>query len=215
MPFGLSDMSNLISFPALIAVLPPALLLLGLLVTACLILVGYEWRVEVLALLLQYGLVGILLTKDDALPAAGAIIITGVVVVWILYLSAHGAPLPAQSGRERLFRLLATAVLAVGVYGIATHLQDPPLGASPQVLMAAGWLVAMGLLIVALAHDPLRLGLGLCTFQTGIEVAYLAVERSLAVMGLLAAVNWAIALGVGTLLLATQPSQERGEGWER
>jgi len=205
-------MPNLISFSALIAILPPALLLLGLLVTACLILVGYEWRVEVLALLLQYGLVGILLARDNALPAAGTIIMTGVVVIWILYLSAHDAPPPAQSGRERLFRLLAAAVLAVGVYGGATRFQDLPVGASSQVLMAAGWLVAMGLLIVALAHDPLRLGLGLCTFQAGIEVTYLAVERSLAVLGLLAMVNWGIALGVGTLLLATQPSRERGEG---
>jgi len=211
----MSDILNLMDFSALVTILPPAMLLLGLLVTACLILLGYEWRVEVLALLLQYGLVGVLLAHEDALPAGGAIVITGVVVIWILYLSARGAPLPALSGRERLFRLLAAAVLAVGVYGVAFQLQNLPLEASPQVLVAAGWLVSMGLLTVALARDPLRLGLGLCTFQTGIWAAYLAIEHSLAILGLLAAVNWGIALGVATLLLATRPTQERGEVWEK
>ncbi len=206
-------MLNLVNFSALIAFLPPALLLVGLLATASLILVGYQWRVEVLALLVQYGLVGVLLAQDSALPAAGAMILTGVVVAWILYLSARGAPPPSHFGRDRLFRLLAAAVLAVGAYGLTT--QGVPLAVSTEVLVAAGWLVAMGLLVVTLARDPLRVGLGLCTFQAGVEVAYLALERSLAALGLLAAVNWAIALGVGALLLVSRPSsQRRGERWE-
>jgi len=206
-------MMNLIDFSALIAIVPPALLLMGLLATACLILVGYEWRVEVLALLLQYALVGLLLARDGALSAAGAMILTGVVVAWILYFSTRGTPPPTHFGRDRLFRLLAAGVFAVGAYGLTT--QDVPVALSTEVLVAAGWLVAMGLLVVTLARDPLRVGLGLCTFQAGVEVAYLAMERSLAVLGLLAAVNWAIALGVGILLLAPQPSRQgRGERWE-
>lgn len=193
-------MSLLTTFYEFLISLAPALFLLGLLITGCLILASQEWRVGVLALLVQYGLAGSLLAKSGALPAAGAKMLTGVVACWILYVSTRAAPLPTQHGKDRLFRLLAAGVIAVGAYGAAR--QDFPVGVSSDLLMAAGWLVAIGLLIVALARNPLRVALGLLTFQMGVEIVYAAVERSLVVLGLLAAVNWAVALAAGLLLVS-------------
>lgn len=199
-------MPLLTNFYGFFTSLPPVLFIFGLLATACLILVGQDWRVGVLALLVQYGLVGALLARVGALPAAGVKLLAGVIACWILYLSARTSPPPAQHAKDRIFRLLAAGVLAVGVYGLTTR--NLPLEVATDLLMAAGWLVAVGLLVVTWARDPLRVGLGLLTFQVGIEVAYAAVERSLVVLGLLAVVHWSIALAVGLLL---PPSPYQGE----
>lgn len=63
--------------------------LLGLLVTACIILIGRDWRFLILALLIQYVLVGIVLSRMVRPDIATLKVMIGAFICPILFLSAR------------------------------------------------------------------------------------------------------------------------------
>jgi hypothetical protein len=67
--------------------------------------------------------------------------------------------------------------------------------------MAGYLLCGLGLLSLGLSEEPLRAGLSLLTLLSGFELLYVAVESSLAIVALLAVVDFAVALAVSYLAL--------------
>jgi len=86
----------------------------------------------------------------------------------------------------------------------------PGLDQAPAINSASYLLMALGLLNLGLTEEPVGAGLGLLTFLLGFETFYAAVEPSLAVVALMAAVEVGIALAV-SYLAALQQGSGRGE----
>jgi hypothetical protein len=194
-------------------------LMLGLLITATVIIVLEDWRLCLWALLAQYVLVSLLLVRVMPLRVALVKVIMGGMVCVILYLTARRVhwgretvvkegyyeppPVPALWDifpMNLSFRLFVALLAALISYVLASSYPfvDQPEGIS----QACYWLVAIGLLTVILTRDPFKVGLGLLTFEAGFEVLFATLEKSLSVAALLGAVNLLIALAVAYLTMA-------------
>jgi hypothetical protein len=68
-------------------------------------------------------------------------------------------------------------------------------------------LISMGLLNLGITSQPLPVSLGLLMILAGFEILYAAVEGSVLVAGLLAAVSLGLALTGAYLLTATESGQ--------
>lgn len=196
--------------------------LLGLVITAALIVLVADWRPALLSLALHYVLLGLLLT--NLVPASIALVrvVAGGLAVAILYLSMrnrveqdkvifrhtrHELP-ETVSPRSRQvfvigfpFRFVAVAFVTISIMGIASSMAF--FGLPAYVFFASVWLMAIGLLTAILARDTLRLGLGILLFSGGFSVLDTAVEGSLFLYGLVNIADLLIALAVGHL--ATLP----------
>ena len=193
-------------------------LMLGLLITGAVILILGDWRMNLWALMAQFVLVGVLLARVIPLRVALIKVIIGSMACVILYLTArrvhwgkemaenHRHREPSLAGREAFsmnlwFRLPVALLAAVVSYTLGSRhpFVDQPYGISE----ACYWLVGVGLLIVVLARDPFKVGLGLLTFQAGFGILLATFEKSLSVAALVGMVNLLIALAVA-YLTATQ-----------
>lgn len=211
--------------------------LLGLFITASIILVTRDWRTLIMALLAQYIVAGLILSRLVRPDIAVLQVMIGAFICPILFLSARQVSVSALSiavsmskkdsagagrsgrwwqgvylivslvkGKTRrrgpaatgfVFRLF-TAILMILV--VITFSQSAALpGLSTSVNTAVFWLVAAGLVTLALTEDPLKVGHGLFTVLTGFELFYATVEKSLLLTGLWGAANLLIALAVGYL----------------
>jgi hypothetical protein len=163
-----------------------------------------------------------------ALPeVALAKLVSGMLVVGILALTGwqanfNRAPAGGPPDRARqatgvptsaAFRVMAA--LMVGVAGLYLASQPdftlPGLEGAPALNTASFVLMAMGLLNLGLTEEPLSAGMGLLTLLIGFELFYLAVEPSLAIVALLAAVEFAVALAVSYLVLLQRGAGEAAE----
>ncbi len=201
--------------------------LLGLLVAASILVLTNSWRLRFLALLAQYLGVAALLTQIVVWQVVLVRLIVGLGIVGILLLTSReltgafpwqrrllplgldfSAPLPALSGLWRAeysadypFRAVAVIMALVAAASLAG--QPNPLfpGLMPDLKMAGYLLGGLGLFSLGLSEEPLRAGLGLLTLLTGFEMLYLVVEPSLAIVALLAVVDFAVTLAVSYLAL--------------
>jgi len=193
-------------------------LILGLLITATVIIVLEDWRLCLWALLAQYVLVSLLLVRVMPLRVAVVKVIVGGMVCVILYLTARHVhwgketvvregyyeppPIPALWDIFPMnlgFRLLVALLAAAMSYALASRytVVDQPEG----IAQACYWLVTIGLLTVILTRDPFKVGLGLLTFEAGFEVLFAIFEKSLSVAALLGVVNFLIALAIAYLTI--------------
>ncbi|RME97025.1 MAG: hypothetical protein D6768_20660 [Chloroflexi bacterium] len=201
--------------------------LLGLLVTAGLILTTQDWRLLILALLGQYILVGLVLSRLVRPDIAVLTVLVGAFICPILFLSARqvavspvqlSAQLPQPSrytgvlrnvllGASRrqpastgfVFRLFFALLLVLVAVQLSRSLPLVPL--SPVVSISVYWLVLAGLGVLMLTEDPLKSGHGLLTLLTGFGLYYLVLEQSLLMIGLWGSFNILLALAVGYLIV--------------
>jgi uncharacterized MnhB-related membrane protein len=187
----------------------------GLVVTASLIIIVRDWRVSLAALLAQYLLTGFLLTRLIPPEVATVKTLIGALICPILYLTARRVRWGRQRSNNDVstlptgwevfpvglpFRLLA--VVLVGLVA-SSLLNSYPLPEVPRDIgFACYWLALMGLLAMILTAEPLKAGLGLLTFMAGFELFYAALESSLSVVGLLGIVNLFMALAMAYLASA-------------
>jgi hypothetical protein len=203
--------------------------LVGLLVAASLLMVTLSWRLRLAALAVQYLCVAALLTQIVIWQVAVVRLIVGAGIVGILALTgreltgawpwarpaapaAVAGPTPLMARLAALwktqfsadfpFRVVAVAMALVAAASLAgqpnTFLPNLP----PGLKMAGYLLCGLGLFSLGLNEEPLRAGLSLLTLLSGFELLYAAVEPSLAIVGLLAGVDFAVALAVSYLALA-------------
>ncbi len=194
-------------------------LMLGLLITATVIIVIEDWRLGLWALMAQYVLVSLFLARVIPLRVALVKVIVGGMVCVILYLTArrvhwgketvvkeeHYEPPPILALWDifpmnlgfRLFVALLAAALSYAL-GSGYPFVEQPEG----IAEACYWLVGIGLLTVILTRDPFKVGLGLLTFEAGFEILFTTFEKSLSVAALLGVINFLIALAIAYLTMA-------------
>ncbi len=205
-------MPTLTEILARLAVVPTTVALLGLAATAGLIVAITDWRACVFALMAQYLLAGLLLTRVIRPEIAAIKTLIGAMICVVLYITARRAGwgrLPLEEGEERPGRFqlalmlgvpfrVMTALMGVALaFSAALKLSLP--NAPLEVSFGVFTLGLMGVFAIALADEPFKGGLGLLTLITGFELFYSSIEQSLAVVGFLGVVNFMIALAISYL----------------
>jgi hypothetical protein len=190
---------------------------LALMTSATMLVLFNDWRIRLAALAFQYT-AATALVLQLVLPVVGAAkLIVGMLVVSILTLTAsqfgfgrtrEEAAAEARTSLRRFevptgfpFRVFVTLMVGAAAVYLASQpaLALPGLQRAPVLNTSSYLLMAFGLLNLGLTEDPMRAGMGLLTLMTGFEVFYVAVEPSLAIVALLAAVEFGIALAVSYL----------------
>ncbi len=177
----------------------------GLAITAAVVSIVIEWRLAMFSMLTQYLFLALLLNTE--LPGGLAMVklVAGYMSCLILYWTARQVELALQtipdgrawfvSNRDiypmglpfRILTLLFVILVLMPLPDYLSFITFPPTFFVPSL-----WLLTMGLLTIILTRDPLKTGMGLLTFQNGIELLYSLVDPSLIVIGL---------LGIGTILV--------------
>ena len=196
------------------------LAIVGLFLTGGIIVLVRDWRVSLLALLGQYLLAGLVLSRL-VLPEVALIkVLIGALICPMLYLAARqagwGAGQGSASGSTQrevfpagpAFRLLA--VMLMGLLAMALSQSYPLPVIPPDVGLASYWLMLNGLLILMLTEHPLKAGQGLLTAIVGFELLYSPIERSLAMVWLLAVVNLLLTLAIAYLIVARDVGPSEG-----
>ena len=215
------------------ASLTTAEVLIGLAITASILILVSDWRLSLLALAVQYILVTVLLSTIVQLEVATVRMIAGGFVALIFYITArrvrssrmrrarragwtHEEEIAALFERGVFliglpFRIVAVVLVGVSVIGFSS--QFTLLNAPLLFWVTSLWLCATGLLLMAITRDALKLGMGLLTFTSGFGILYLSIDLSLLIYGLLVLTDLVIALAVAHLAsaAATNTARRRGE----
>ncbi len=204
------------------------LAVLGLFVTGGGMVLLRDWRASLLALLGQYLLAGLVLSRL-LLPEIALIkVLIGALLCPMLYLAARQAgwragrkllpssgdtsdSTPAQDGLfpgGLAFRLLAVTLMVILAMALSRRYPLPAV--PPDVGLGSYWLILIGLLILMLTEEPFKAGQGLLTAIIGFELFYTSIERSLAMVWLWAVVNLLLALAIAYLAVVrgAGPSEE-------
>jgi len=215
----LTELAARISFLAVPAVA-------GILITAGLLVVSRDWRLNVWALILQYFFVVVLLTRQIRLEVAAVKGLIGWLICMVFYVTERrvsllrqpvvteqerrSSGLPPQTPLKRWrrwvmsarasFSLLAGILIAVAAYTATLRFPLPEV--STDVTLACYLLAGLGLLLIGMSESPMQVGIGLLTFISGFDLFYVALEPSLAVAGLFGAVSFLIALASAYLRTA-------------
>jgi len=183
----------------------------GVFLTAGLLVVSRDWRLNVTALTVQYFFVVLLLTRLIRLEVAAVKGLTGWMICMVFYLTERRAsvleytPVAEDAAPLRRWRrwimsarasfcLLAALLVSVAAYTAALRMPLPEV--PTDITLACYLLVGLGLLLIGLSEAPMQVGFGLLTFLSGFDLFYVALEPSLAVAGLLGAVSFLIALAM-------------------
>ena len=209
--------SELLTRLSFLAATPSAV---GVLVTASLLIIFLDWRLSVLALACQAIFSGLLYSQvlPQAPQIAGIKMVVGLLISLQMFVTARQTKRPfVESAPTRSivptglpFRVIAATMVAVIAWQ-ASQLPELSLpNVSSDVALATFGLLGLGLLGLGLTEDPLKAGMFLITALTGFELYYASVESALAVIGLLAAMDFAVALGA-CYLAAVHRLPERSE----
>jgi hypothetical protein len=202
----------------------------GVFVTAGLLAISRDWRINVIALTVQYFFVALLLARQIRLEVAAVKGLVGWLICMMFYLTERRASvikqstvsegtdseeaLPTQRWRwwvmsaRASFSLLAVFLISVAAYTAALRLPLPESVISADITLACYLLAGLGLLQIGLNEMPMQVGFGLLTFLSGFDLFYVALEPSLAVAGLLSAVGFLIALAAAYLRTIQATTEE-------
>jgi lysylphosphatidylglycerol synthetase-like protein (DUF2156 family) len=200
----------------------------GLLITAGMLVVARDWRLNIIALTVQYFFVVLLLTRQIQLEVAAVKGLVGWLICMVFYLTERRAgaleqsaedeePAPARRWQRWImsarasFHLLAVILVAVAAYTAALRLPLPETEVPRDITLACYLLAGLGLLLIGISESPMQVGFGLLTFLSGFDLFYVALEPSLAVAGLLGGVSFLIALAAA-YLRTIQAAHAAGEG---
>jgi hypothetical protein len=170
-------------------------------VAALIIFLTSNWRLSLIALLVQYAFVGLALTQTIRPEVAFVKILVGILVALILYLTArqiHEAKAPGGV-QESGFRVLGFHVgwmsgplglplrilsVFLVILALVRLFENYKLTLVPvEVALVACWLGAMGLLGLVLGGSPLRVAASFLTILTGFDWVYSSLEQSMAIVG--------------------------------
>lgn len=172
--------------------------------TSLALIVSQRWRWTIIALAVQYAAVFWLVSMTWPIGLSVVKLVAGWMAGAVLATTQYesgtsGDPYDSRSGR--IFQTMA-AVLVWLVIFASGNVVSQWIPANGAQIYGALVLVGMGLLHLGLSTRPIRVVLGLLTVISGFEVLYAAVEISILVAGLLAALNLGLSLVGAYLILA-------------
>ncbi len=193
--------------------------LVGPILAALIIFLTSDWRLALGALLAQYVLVGLALTRHIRPEVAVVKVLVGVIVVLILYVTARRVqemmrPWGEEDNPPRFpsfhigwrggalglpLRLLC--VLLVGLALVRLFQDYEPTVVPVDIALVACWLGGMGMIGLVLGGDPLRVATALLTIFAGFDLVYAVLEPSLAIAGSFAAFTLSVALAFSYLAI--------------
>ncbi|NLD72310.1 MAG: hypothetical protein GX649_06295 [Chloroflexi bacterium] len=202
-------------FWGLLDALSPAQLTVAISVASAALFLIEERRLGLVALAVQYVLIGAIIGGHVYRPILFLFMGIGAAVFLVLLLSAGrveravreastaGAsssapgeepPPQAYESMGPLFHSMALVLAGISAYGVwrAYPIADIP----PELSLASYWLVGCGLVLALIGSGPLRIGFGLLTFVNGVVSAYLLIERSLLVFTLVGALYGVLVLAI-------------------
>jgi len=201
--------------------------LVGILITAALLVITNDWRLSFAALVVQYVLMAALIAQIVLWQVTVVKVLVGVLVVGIFSLTGRQANFGRRAGVDLLlsgslrsfvrfefptglpFRFLAAVMTIVAAAYTASQPGFAFPGLPPTLNVACYALLALGLLNLGLTEEPMNAGMGLLTGLMGFELMYAAVEPSLAIVALLAAVNFGVAMATSYLALLRYAATEK------
>jgi hypothetical protein len=180
-----------------------------LMVASLVLLIGLDWRWTQIALSVQYlGMFGLVILSWPIGMAAVKLVV-GLMASAVLATTqpgnnpAKGETLPLSG---RIFRILAALLVWIVIFSVSQSVMDL-LHVTQATSLGGIILMSMGLLQMGMNSQAARVVIGLLTFLSGFEILYAALENSVLVAGLLAAINLSLAL-VGAYL-ASAASMDR------
>jgi hypothetical protein len=201
----------------------------GALATATIILIVWDWRVTLLALMAQYLIASFLFVDLLDPRLVNVKVLTGLFVCLMLYITGrqvNWGRLPEDVSEEELTLLSQQRGVRVGPYSLPT---STPFRATLALVMilvvltlsqrpeyhlpalsgelshfnlAVFALIGMGLLTMSLTSEPLQAGMGVLMSLTGFELFYSALEQEVTILVSLAAVNLVVTLAIAFLTQA-------------
>ncbi len=179
-----------------------------LLVTSGGLLLRRTWRWQVGLLAAQYLSAAWLVGQHWSLGLAAAKLVAGWMATATLAITFSEQALPHEALREspgeenRAFRLFLIGTILVLTASAAPRLESTFPGMGLPVVTGGILLCGLGLLQISMSSQVTAVILGLMTILTGFEILYAAVESSVLVAALLAAIHLSLAL-VGAYLLTS------------
>ena len=221
-------MPNILEFLDFLSFLQGTLGIAVVLITAAIIFIVRDWRLSLLALAIQYLVVGLL--SSGAIPAYMAFMkaVVGLFVTLMLYITArqvNWGNLPTDLSPEEAVQIKQDRLIRLGPYMLPTEtpfrlllgiaigllvvaitqralLQLPVVSADMNIAIIG--LAAYGLIGMSLTTEPLKAGLGLLMFMTGFELFYSSLEQSAAMLVMLATLNLILTLAISYLIQSRQ-----------
>lgn len=168
-----------------------------------------KWRVNILALAVQYLVVFWFVSQSWPIGLASIKLIAGWVAGAVLgdSISALGKQPKIESGiSARVFRVLAAIFIIILAFSAAPG-AGQWIPVQQPALITSLILIGMGLLQLGMTTRPVRVIIGLLTVLSGFEILYAAVVTSVLVAGLLALVTLGLSL-TGAFWLSQLPMEE-------
>jgi len=215
-------LEELLSRLVLLTALPAGI---GVVISATLLVVSRDWRLNVFALAAQYFFLTLSMTQVVRVEMAAVKGLIGWVICLVFYMTEQQAQSSGQTGesaedvaleswfgaRLRLWRhegisaqaafsFLAALLVGAAIYAGASAISLPEL--PTDLSLICYYLTAVGILLLGLSQDPLRVGVGLLTILSGFDLFYVALEPSLVVTGLVGSISFVVALGTAYLKAA-------------
>jgi len=213
-----------------LSAVPATAAMIGLLIAAGLVVILVNWRLLILALGVQYLLLGLMLTRAVPLELAAVKALVGIIICPVLYITARRVKwgrldedeeTEEDKPHSRLGWLISPGLpmrLIVTLLGVVLSLslalRNPlPIAGDPitsrDLTIGIFSLLLLGLLNAALNENPLKTGLGVLTMLAGFELFYTVIEPTLTIVGLLGLTNLIIALAISylTTAWATHPHE--------
>lgn len=186
-----------------------------LLVTSAGLLIVRDWRWSMVLLAVQFLGMFVLTLQHWPLGMSSVKLVAGWMSAAILGMTRSGFPSESleEQGiwpRGRLFRLFAAGIVLLIVAATTPAVDTIMADAGYAVTSGSLLLIGMGLLHLGITSHILRVVIGLLTVLAGFEILYSAVEGSILVAALLAAINLGLAL-VGAFLLTAENTPEEIE----
>lgn len=189
-------------------------------ITAMVILIFRDWRINTAALALQYLAVFYLVTLSWPIGLAIVKLIVGwmaTAAVGLTCLRQMEEDTPTESTSSLFFRALAGLMIILVMFVISSTLQERVFPNVDLVIIRSGlMMVGMALMQLGTNASPYLTIMSLLSFMAGFELIHAALERSTLLTGLMASVNLGLALvGVYFIMKSTDRDESQKEEEEK
>ncbi len=212
--------------------------IVGLILAAAIIFLTSDWRLSLTALLVQYVLAGLTLTRSIQAEIAIIKILTGVLAVAILYVSARNTQGANKSEEDstdgqqffglqlgwgagplglplRILTLIMVALAAIRFFeeyrALLPVLDSDASMVPPDIAFVSMWLAATGIIGLVVSGEPLRVAPAVLTILTAFDLVYVGLEPDLAIIGSVAALTLMAALAFSYLIIIVNLRERKAQ----